>query len=327
MSGKIRINTSRTFSRPWLLSEEALSELDDIFNEFDKEFSTKGKSSFKAEAKKYSENVFALNEEDKKQRIAERLKDFEKDDYRKMKYSVSRLLKINISSDKSIEFNSFREASTSHFLDNEKIKGFDYTISYQEHKIRIYIPYKRYIDKNLYIDVSPSGDKNGENYFQKTTHWAEKHKTNIFISLLHSHFIFSLIIFIVIWNMSTNIIERRFDTTMTRSDVLSERANQIIKKGITGENINEAVEILLRSNFKIYPEVDTSTQSQITLQYIIISVLTYIFGILLIITPRFSIAVGSRGKKSYKRWSTWKHFLWVSLPILILGAIVSRLIA
>lgn len=357
---RIIANTQKTCSGPWLLSTEALESLDVIFDELEKEFSniieriiSERLSQFKIklskESKEIRDIIFELDtdysniknkdlsSEANENNADEAIKNIRKEgilktiQYKKEQLvtdtNFKRNLTIRFKSNRYLEALNFKDISESIEIENELIDSFDYTIRLYDNSFppvasaSIKLENCNVFSKRLIISTSPTQNEIANSAYGKLINWANKYKLNSITRFLNRYsngiFLFLNITFpFSTWLVT--LVKYKIYSNNLQNDAL-----HLIKDGIDNTNINKAIEILLKNEFKIQ-NISSTNFDRLEINVLIIIIFIYMAILALIFTPRTCLQIGEKGISRYKFWKWWHNIILIAAPgTIALGIIVT----
>lgn len=299
--GKLYIPAEKEIKGPWLIGIEELEELDTII----KEIEILLNESYNKEI-----NQDVLEKSERSEETTESI-------IKKVKSSFLKEIKrsfVLISKDNSrIIDNSIRD-----LLKDSKVKSFspkelNISIEYG-YKIRFTFEItKRYYGRLNYQSRCFDTDIQDEISYKIET-WIDRNKPNK-VKQFWNEFsfpIFMLTMLILIFS-STNII-----TTVIPSskEVYQVQVDSLIKNGVTQENQNKAIELILKYNSNYIP-VNVKEITKYNTNAIKLSIMALIFSLIAYFNPKTTIGLGKQ-KKMLSFYKIYIKLILVTIPAIFI---------
>lgn len=283
-----------SYGGPWLITKEQLIELDSIINETWDTYQLLLNTEVNGDKD--------LTEEQREKNIKDYLS---KAVYGRFNtYNIT----ITLKNQKVKKYNKLIDALKDLDLNQEEVICLKITLSSLNNNLFFEIS-RENSDQNLRANVNSDSIKIKEDICFKLDNWINKVKPKKYIELwckfkgLHWVFIYGIIyIYITIWTSSHSY-----------KSIIKEEAYKLLNSGINENNVEKAVELLLKLNSNWMP-LDYNINYTSFFIYLLIIIF---LGISISFAPKTTFDIGL-GKRKINIWKTWINFATIFLPFTIL---------
>lgn len=306
MSEIIYPNTNRVHG-PWLLDSEQLQRLDSIIN-IQWEKLTKYRNKLIQQEIDGELNSFSKEEQERRKKgVEEKVKK----NYRYGDDKFYKELRIDYRSKRLLIVDSFKEAAMHKEFENDLPIKFNYKIRCVDVESEIKLDF---FNKIEYSVNTYSINESKELYYELEG-WLKKVNPSILIKVWSriGSWILPLLIGVLAILPSININNNR--------DILIEEAHKILNEGITTDEVEKALEIIL--SLETDYELKLGKMENIEIDY---SKLYYLYALILcalilFFPPNSIIGIG-KGEQKLNKWRNWINVVTYVIPVLIILPII-----
>jgi len=304
--------TEKTVSGPYLLEFNKLCELDDLID-------TEWQNLLEYREKQVSQEIdidlrhYPVEEADKYRGIEAKIRNSYtfKEEKRK--------LIIEFKSGKKLSVKSFKEANDDPMSSEETPVGFSLNVRVGEVTADLSVG-QTYNKSDMEISVSSKSLSFSRELLHKLELWARSaacpwwqqlwKKLAGFIKVVA----FVLFLIAMEFTVTSAIVQNDFNEY---KKILKAEAKELAKQGVNQENINRAVEIILKLETGFVPDGFTTSKPFLSKWVIIVGVPLLILFIILWFPPKTYLGFGL-GEIKIKRWKLWLKIITVIIPVNIL---------
>lgn len=292
-------STQINLDGPWLIDRPALQQLAEIINVISDKFSSASEECINVELPKmlerYRPESRASVQEESREILAR-------------KYNLTRKITLSLSNSRYIETEKIEELFSKPELLDELPTGFEAEIKAAHRSVTIKFDKGFFSDKvRLNIRTSPETDELARVAFVELQQWAVTNQAPLWQRIWVNYFGFGMTLWFLALFFSIFVMASTAD--IIQQD-LRPVAIQILKDGISNEEIPKAIELLLRIEFK----EPIAKHEQVTQTWFIFLLFGGLAAIIVLwFRPSLEIGVG-RSVARIKRWRGWIQFVSVTLP-------------
>jgi len=293
-------HTQLTVNGPWLIDSKALKELGEIIDRSWLRFEKLKEDAIKSQVAGEINGRSYKDPEDRKTdeaEIEERIRRY----YGAHGKSITLSLKDN----KSYRAESIQAALTEADLLSEESNGL--AIELRNDQLQAMVD----VDKlDLRIRTSPPTDAFAREIFVTLREWAEKNKAPLWQRLWRYVVPFHWVAWLLILSFSGLI------HSASRLSAGSQRGGEAVKLlegGLAEEELNKAIELLLRSEFGI---VTSSNSDSLPSWFFAIICIGFVVAMILSFRPKLAIGIG-KGNTKIAIWRRWLRFISITVPGLV----------
>lgn len=298
-------STQDTLDGPWIVDHSSLKQLGAIIESISEKFENANNDLIEASVASELKNYTGDQREEQERKLRSSLR---------TRYGFQKKISTSLTNSKTAEDQSIDNLLTSHELIEESPQDLRINIKSSKRSARI-----TFKDNQLSINTTPETDELAREAYVQLQQWAKsnqppswqriwvKNYSGIFLSAI------SLIFFIF-------ILFSGQDTDINQS--LKPAAQKLLKDGITEKQIPQAIELLLRHEFKQpYSDAKPKAKNKTPLFVKIISFGGFAALAILFIRPPLLLGIG-RNEKKIRYWRTWIKFIGITIPTFLLSSIV-----
>lgn len=179
------------------------------------------------------------------------------------------------------------------------------------------------IGNNLEFNVEPYDAEPVNDCYMQFDRWVEKVAPSKWLSVWRNFFGLHWILLVLIVFFMLMALP---DNTKAYKSSLINKSHELIEKGITSTNSNEALSILLSLQTEYLPNQWTQKNPKIYYQFLVYLAALFSVAISLSICPTLEIAITDRSKKRLRYWNCWLKLISRIIPALIVTGIFLPLV-
>jgi hypothetical protein len=302
---QISYPTNIRVSGPWLLDDKQVSLLDGVFNEF--------QGRLEEEKRNWIQQTTDRDFGDEIEKIADPAARAARKKYFEERVSTRRLdpdrrsLTVLLKGGRSLTARTFAEALRHAEAGNEKALGFYYNSRVGNIEASVNIE-KEYARGDLSVSVKPASSQLARELFGALRNWADDVQSRPWVRwwFLARNACRVFLMFWIVFGLMYGLFPR----TESAKSVYKERARQLLEKGISQQNLNDAIAALLAIESE-YPAPNVPVRSGPDYWRIFLGGASLLA--LLSVCPRICIGMWA-GKRSLLWWRIWINLIWVTIP-------------
>ena len=299
---------------PWLIALSELEDLDRILDEEWKRLNEYKESMVREMVEKELEDV---PEEDRDGVRAEE----ELNARSSLRhYNEGKKVRAVFKSGKRLTAHSFKEMARDQNIRDDLPK--DLSVSMDCGKVSVSLEMDDYGTRNLALKVEPSSSSVATEVFSVLERWVVSVSAPLWQRLwLKFQGLQWVVLFPLLLFLAMGLLLSIADPEIKYRHAIRPEVRELLKDGISEEEISRAVEIILAFQTKTYPEVLPVAYSRRMKVFALISGILLVLASVLSLGPTFHLGIGL-GEKRLKWWRIYLKFLAITLP----GIIVTGLI-
>lgn len=300
-------STQITFDGPWLIDREALLHLGKTIEAISAKFASANKELVDSKLNLILERYPREESDKKREELLEEMN---------QEYAMKRKVTLSCSSSKYVEDESIEQLLSLPEMLDESPTDIEVEIKTRQRSAQIKLGNRLFGGSKLSISTSPETDELAREAFVELQQWAVANQVPLWQRFWANNY--GTIVWL--WFCALVVIATLF--IPSKSDYIEKEVRpdviQILKNGISIDEMPGAIELLLRNEFKV-PK--TEAQQPLPFWFKI-----YFFGglvacLVLYFRPSLVIGIG-RNEQRIKRWRWWAKFVGISLPGLIFTAFI-----
>jgi hypothetical protein len=300
-------STQKAFDGPWLVDRASLLQLGEIIDAISARFSEASAEHINAELLKTLERYSPENRENNRDELLEVLR---------RRYKLNKTITLSLSDSKYVNAESVAELVSLPELGDQLATGLEVEIETVQRSVRIKL------EKNLFggtsrlnIRTSPEIDELARQAFMDVQYWAISNQAPLWQRLWTNYYWY----FVFVWCLAL-FVSTSFLPTNSQSieQELRPAAIEILKDGISNENLPKAIELLLRTEFKV-PVAEVKHQLPPWFKLLFFGGLAT--TIVLWFRPSLEFGIG-RSVTRIARWRWWLRFVGITLPSFIFASVL-----
>jgi hypothetical protein len=229
-----------------------------------------------------------------------------------------RCLTIFMKAGRRLQKKTFKEVVLDPQFQNETAIGFSYELRVPDCQGSVTIRPTDNNEQELRIKVDPPANRTGQELFLRFQNWATENRPPLPHQVLLAFRPLVLFAFAA-WVLVGTLIYAFPSLSANSKQILREEARQLLKDGVTEENQQRALELLLAlaSDYSV-PQNSPPPPRKLSLTFLFVG---GILGVLPIV-PRICLGIWS-GKERLARWRTWLRLITYTIPVLILARYIA----
>jgi hypothetical protein len=298
-------STQKDFDGPWLVSRDALNELDEVLERIC--------GRYQIEADKHIETEINNHLEGYPQEIQDKLRESTRESFSRLK--LQRNVKLTLSNAKYIQGETIKGLLANPELQEEAPTGVEVDISASNLNARLQLGGGSSEGASLNIRTSPETDNISREAFSELQLWATKNQSPSWQRLWNNVAPWNWFVWLVIVATSSIFLP---STSNNVEKYLNPIAKELLSEGISEAELPKAVELLLQYKSKHIPQ---GTRPDLPTWFGILVFGGLAVNIIFSIRPKIVIGIGRNENKLFL-WRKWTKFVGVTIPTIVFGGFV-----
>ncbi len=310
-----RRKSNENYDGPWILSEAALRSLDEVLDDIAASYTERREKDLESSEEERFRRELRYHREATEHEVVE-LRAVAHAAALEHAEPISRRWVFFLPNGVSAEFDSLAAAASAAELTNQVPIGFDAKLAYARSSVSVELSRDHDV---LWTRTWPEDDNLAQSAASRVQSWAEANRPSWWLRLWHQTRLFIWVPVSFVIMLATFVMAAVTSSRPAESRALEAQAEALVARGISPQNLPQAVDLLLRKDFDL-PGPQHHPPSLPGWYYVLVGGLV-VLGIVLSFCPRKVVGLGN-GRRRYASSMKWVTTVGYTVPSIIGGSVI-----